>query len=399
MKAFRLDTGTSVAPYGGPVGTLAVGGSTLAQCQEDALAEAGFTLVDAAPSGEPYLVFSDRTWFTATLLKKMRAAGQGRLQIKHADWLAWTGGLQDGLGEGMYELAILEGSPSLSGLPVMTLDLTFHALELSEVHSSMKHAKAHDYVVSSSMAHQLDHWSHIVRVNKLVLANRVEEARDDWEAAGVLGKAWRILKILWKAKSLKGWRIAQALNEVGENVDIHPSAVVEFSVIGDGVSIGPHALVRGSILGDGAKIDSQANVNASIIGEGAKVGRQAHINLCTLFPRAMVSAGDGHQASVFGEDAFVAWGATMMDLSFGSSIKVERAGVGSERVDTGLHFLGAAIGHRAKIGHGVKVGYGVSVPNDAFIVDDSPILKDWGAAPAGEPAVVRGGRAEPKKGS
>ena len=73
--------------------------------------------------------------------------------------------------------------------------------------------------------------------------------------------------------------------------------------------------------------------------------------------------------------------------------------MGSERVDTGLHFLGAAIGHRAKIGHGVKVGYGVSVPNDAFVVDDSPILKGWGSASMGEPAVVQEGRAEPKKGS
>ena len=200
MKAFRLDTETSVAPYGGPVGTLAVGGATLAQCQEDALAEAGFTLVDEPPSGEPYLVFSDRTWFTATLLKKMSAAGLGRLQIRDEAWLAWTGTLQDGVEEGVYELAVVEGPPSLDTVPLMALDLTFHALELSEVHSSMKHAKAHDYVVSSSMAHQIDHWSHIVRVNKLVLANRVEEARDDWETAGVLGKAWRILKILWKAK-------------------------------------------------------------------------------------------------------------------------------------------------------------------------------------------------------
>ena len=72
-------------------------------------------------------------------------------------------------------------------------------------------------------------------------------------------------------------------------------------------------------------------------------------------------------------------GATMMDLSFGSSITVERPELGRS-VDTGLHFLGAAIGHRAKIGHGVKVGYGVSVPNDAFIVDDNPVLKDWSCA-------------------
>ena len=326
----------------------------------------------------------------------MRAAGLGRLRISQADWLAWTGSLQAWTEAGVYELAVVEGPPSFDSAVPMDLDVRFNPLELSEVHASMKHAKAHSYVVSSSMAHQIDHWSHIVRTNKLVLANRVEEARDDWESAGTIGRIWRIIKVLWKAKSLKGWRIAQALNEVGKDVSIHPSAVVEFSVLGDGVSIGPHALVRGSILGDGVTVDSQANVNASVLGQGAKVGRQAHVNLCTLFPGAMVSAGDGHQASVFGEDSFVAWGATIMDLSFGSTIKVERNGPGSERSDTGVHFLGAAVGHRARIGHGVKIGYGVCVPNDAFIVDDSPVLKGWGTGPLDVPTVIRDGKAEPK---
>jgi len=368
----------------------------LAEVQASALDAAGLTLVDEPPEDEPYLLFSDRTWFTATVLKKMKTSGLGRLQIKNQDWLAWTGALQDWTVPGLYELAVVEGSPSFDGVPPMGLDLKFNEIELSEVHSSMQHAKPHSYVVCSSMAHQVDHWSHIIRVNKLVLASRVEEARDDWDGAGTIGRLWRILKILWKAKSLKGWKIAQALNEVGDNVTIHPSAVVEFSVLGDGVSVGPHALVRGSILGDGATVDSQANVNASVLGAGAKVGRQAHVNLCTLFPGAMVSAGDGHQASVFGQDSFVAWGATIMDLSFGSTIMVERHGVGSERTDTGLHFLGAAIGHRARIGHGVKVGYGVCIPNDAFVVDDGPILKSWGDAPTDAPAVIRDGRATTK---
>ena len=87
----------------------------------------------------------------------------------------------------------------------MDLDVRFNPLELSEVHASMKHAKAQSYVVGSSMA-PIDHWSHIVRTNKLVLANRVEEARDDWESAGTIGRVWRIIKVLWKAKSLKGYR-------------------------------------------------------------------------------------------------------------------------------------------------------------------------------------------------
>jgi hypothetical protein len=397
MKAFRIDTHGAVAPFGGPVGSLAVGGTTLAAVQETALAEAGITLVASPPEGEPYLLFSDRTWFTSTILKRMKSAGLGRLQIANDDWLAWTGSLQDWPEPGLYELAVVHGAPSFDDVPPLLIDVDFNEVDLAEVHASMKHAKPRPYVVSSAMAHQIDHWSHIVRVNKLVLANRLEEARDDWESAGMIGRIWRIFKVLWKAKSLKSWRIAQALNEVGEDVTIHPSAVVEFSVLGAGVTVGPHALVRGSILGPGTTVDSQAIVNASVLSEGSKVGRQAHINLCTLFRGAMVSAGDGHQASVFGESAFVAWGATLMDLSFGSTIKVERHGPGSERVDTGTHFLGAAIGHRARIGHGVKLGYGVAVPNDAFLVADGPLLKTWGDGPVDGPAIIEDGQAKPKR--
>ena len=398
MKAFRLDTGTSVAPYGGPVGTLAVGGSTLAQCQEDALAEAGFTLVDAAPSGEPYLVFSDRTWFTATLLKKMRAAGQGRLQIKHADWLAWTGGLQDGLGEGMYELAILEGSPSLSGLPVMTLDLTFHALELSEVHSSMKHAKAHDYVVSSSMAHQLDHWSHIVRVNKLVLANRVEEARDDWEAAGVLGKAWRILKILWKAKSLKGWRIAQALNEVGENVDIHPSAVVEFSVIGNGVSIGPHALVRGSIWATGPRLTPKPTSMHRLLGREPRwVGRLTSTSVRSFLERWCQPAMATKPVCLVRMPSWLGGDDDGLELRVFDQGRAGRCWVGARRYGPSF----SRCRHRASRQDWSRCEGGVRCQRSKRRLHcrRQPHPQGLGAAPAGEPAVVRGGRAEPKKGS
>ena len=153
---------------------------------------------------------------------------------------------------------------------------------------------------------------------------------------------------------------------MGRDCEIHPTAVVELSVLGDGVKVGPHAVVRGSILGPGAKVDAFANVNASVLGAGARAGRYAFLNLCTLYPRAMVSKGDGFQASVFGEDSFVAWGATILDLSFGQGIKVETDGPGSQRVHSGVHFLGAALGHRAVIGNKVRVRYGVAIPNDGL---------------------------------
>jgi hypothetical protein len=367
---------------------------TLVEAQDVALVSAGLERVDVAPIDEPYLVYSDRTWFTPQLLRRMCEAGQGRLRLQHEGWWAWTGSLQATPEPGLYELAIRTGPPGFADLEPMDLDLPLRELELDDFHRAVAHAHRHPVFVGLSMVYQLDHWTHILQINQLVLAHRMEVERDWWESAGIFGRLFRVLRLLLKARSLSGARIASALNEKGSGVEIHPSAVVELCVLGDGVKIGPHAVVRGSILGPGARVDPFATVNASVLGAGARAGRYAFLNLCTLYPRAMVSKGDGYQVSVFGEDSFMAWGATALDLSFGQSVKVESDGPGSERVDCRRHFIGVAIGHRAVVGNKVRLRYGVSIPNEGLVVDaGDDLLRQWGDAPTGEPVVVRGGRA------
>jgi hypothetical protein len=385
MNAFCVLTSTSIAPFDDPVGEARVGGQTLASSQVDALAAAGFTVVDVAPDSGPVLLFSDRTWFTSAMLHALKKVGHGRAQIDDPGWLSWHDPLLKMSHPGVYELAISSaGVIPFEDIPAVVLPLSFQELDLGAPHPS-------------AMAQQVDHWSHIVRANHLALAARMEVAREDWEQAGVFGKAWRLLCILWRARSLNGWKIAASLTERGKDVKVHPTAVVEFSVLQEGCDIGPHAVIRGSVIGKGAKVDAHANVNASVVDAGAKVGRYGFLNLCTVYPGAFVSSGDGFQASVFGRESFMAWGSTVMDLSFGASIKVERSGVGTERIESGHHFLGAAIGHRAVVGHGVKVRYGASIPNDAMLVDDSDQLREWGAETIDGPAVIRDGLAVPLK--
>jgi len=394
MNAFCVRTAKAVAPFGDPVGEVRVGGQSLAASQAQALQAAGLTVVDDPPQSGPVLLFSDRTWFTAAVLTALKEAGHGRVQIDDPGWLAWHDDLLDMPDVGVYELAIsADGVVAFADIPPVRLSLAFQDLELDAPHPSMAHAYARPFRVGAAMLQQVDHWSHIVRANHLALAARMEEARSDWEQAGALGKLWRVLRILWRARSLNGWKIAASLTERGQDVKVHPTAVVEFSVLKDGCEIGPHAVVRGSVVGAGAKVDAHANVNASVVDAGAKVGRYGFLNLCTVYPEAFVSAGDGFQASVFGRQSFMAWGSTVLDLSFGAPVKVERDGVGTERVESGHHFLGAAIGHRAVVGHGVKLRYGSSIPNDAMLVDDSMQLREWGKDTIDGPAVIRDGKA------
>ena len=398
MNAFCVRTSRTVAPFGDPVGDVRVGGKSLAASQLEALAAAGFTVLDEPPESGPVLLFSDRLWFTPAVLQALKRVGHGRVKVDDPGWLAWEDDLLDMREKGVYDLAIsTDGVQPFDAIPPVVLPLQFQDLELDAPHPSMAHAYARPFRVGVAMVQQIDHWSHIVRVNHLALAVRMEHARADWEQASILGKVWRVLCILWRARSLNGWKIAASLTERGENVKVHPTAVVEFSELHDGCEIGPHAVVRGSIIGAGAKVDAGANVNASVVDAGAKVGRYGFLNLCTVYPEAFVSSGDGFQASVFGQQSFMAWGSTVLDLSFGAPVKVERDGVGSERVESGHHFLGAAVGHRAVVGHGVKIRYGASVPNDAMLVDDSIQLREWGTETIVGPAVVKDGKAAPLK--
>ncbi len=403
MQAVILPLGRPLAPFGDAPGASRVLDHPLRDVQRQALADAGVELVDAPPPDQPWLAVSDRTWFTPEVIRRLRSTtgdAPGRLHVDDADFLATTGPLQELDAPGLFELAILPpGAAGLDAAPPVTVDLGLESGDLPALHPRMQHA-ARPLRVGAAMVHQVDHWSHLVRVNHLALAGRALEEKLRWDASPWWRKLGRALGVLWKAKSLQGSRIARALCEVGKDVDIHPTAVVELCQLGDGVRIGPNAVVRASILGPGAVVDEFASVNLSVVGEGAHIGRYAMVNLCTLYPGAWASWANAYQACIIGRDAFVAWGATLLDMSFGKTIKVERhnADGSTERVDSEQHFLGVAIGHRAVIGHAVKVNYGVGVPNDAVLVAGTEgLLRSWGDAPVGEACRVDDGRAQALK--
>ena len=227
MKALCVSTGRTVAPFGDPVSQAQVGAGSLAEAQVAALFAAGFEPVRAAPVDEPYLVYSDRTWFTPALLEAVRRAGPGRVRIADPRWWAWTGALQDVPEPGLYELGIRTGPPGFADLEPVDLQLELHELELDALHPAVAHGHSDPLFVGPAMAHQLDHWTHIGRINQLVLVARMEAAKLEWEEAGFFRRLFKVLGILLKARSFSGAKIAASLNERAKNVEIHPSAVVE----------------------------------------------------------------------------------------------------------------------------------------------------------------------------
>lgn len=405
--ALIVSTGRPVPPFDDAPGEAMILNRTLRTHQEDAIAAAGLSLVDAPPDGAPYLMLSDRTWVTGQTLKLFmaQASPPARLKCEHPEWLAITAPLQDLPEPGVYEVALVPagGAPEFSQIPAVPIDLDVQVLPAPEEHPVLQHALPQAIAATDAPVHQIDHWTHILRANWLAIAGTIAAQNRAWKDASIFGKAWRILVVLLKGLTVgvlrsgappwTPWPWGRAVNQIGARCQIHPTAVVEVCVIGDDVQIGPGAVVRGSVIGDGVKIEEQAIINLSVIGDGAKIGRRATSNLVVAYPGAFFGAANGYQATVFGRDSFAAWTVTVFDLAFDKHVKVWYRG---ERVDSGTYFLGAAIGHRARLGGLVTLGYGAEVPNDAFVVGESAgVLRAWEDGPS--PHRVSGGVARPVK--
>lgn len=380
-----------IAPFGELAGDCPVLNRPLRALLVRELAEAGLTVVEAPPADAPYVLVSDRTWVTAPALRRLMAQAQAPARLKVTDpvWAELTAALQELDEPGLYEVAILPAGapPRFDGVPGVEIDLGFEAQPSKVEHWAMAHAAPPRLVTSDANVHQIDHWTHLLRVNWLAIAATFEREKRKFQALNPLVKLWRVLGLLARARSLNPFVLAQALTVRGKGAVIHPTAVVEACVLGDKVEIGPYAVVRGAVIGDGVKIEEHAIVNASVLGDGARVSRRGMVNLCVAFPGAFISSGDGHQACVFGRDSFVAWGVTTYDLAFDKPVRVAHRGA---RVSSGAWFLGCAIGHRARLGAHVQLGYGSEVPNEAFVVGPSDgVLRGWEPGPS--PHRVQGG--------
>ncbi|MEE2751086.1 MAG: hypothetical protein VX519_06630, partial [Myxococcota bacterium] len=350
-RVFVVPIGKPVAPFGDLPGQTFVLGRTLEALQKEAIEEAGLEWVDTVPEAEPYVVISDRTWITSATLRALvkQAKPPARLQVTDPTWLATAAALQDLPEPGIYEVGLVPAgqAPDLDALPPVSIDLNVEAREAPKEHPALAHAMPETLPFTDAGVQQIEHWSHILRANWLGLSCTIAREVRGFGQEPIWRKIWRLIVVLFKARSLKPHRLARAVSHVGAGSRIHPTAVIEASVLGENVEVGPFAVIRGSLIGDGSRIEEHGVVNASVLGEGARVGKGGIANLSVLYPGAFVSPGNGFQASVFGVDSFVAWGVTIFDISFARPIRVQHQG---ERVSTESWFLGAAVGHRARLG-------------------------------------------------
>jgi hypothetical protein len=149
----------------------------------------------------------------------------------------------------------------------------------------------------------------------------------------------------------------------GKGCKIHPSAVVEGSLLGDYVTVGANAVVRGCILRDGVRVEDLAIVEGSVLSEGAVVQRQGMVKYSVLAEGAAVAGV--MQLGVLASNASVKRGGYLMDMNFGGLVNVQYNGL-LKQAPLGL--IGCGVGEDTTIGLGVSVAAGRFIPSNLKVV-------------------------------
>ena len=376
----------------------------LADAQGDTLRACGIDRIETVPdpaslprSGFPYLVISDDLYISRTLLREFLAgaATTCRLALKDSLVVRESRPLQtlvDGPGWTAYPAWVVHGPDvdleDLEAAPPQVIDPREDVRRVEDVPKVFAPDGVMKFAVTARVAIRLEHWVHVLRANQLAMLAAMGELKERpwWR------NALAIASVAIRSFPPNEARVMRALVRRGRGVKIHPSAVVEASVLGDGARVGANAVVRGSVLGAGAVVAEGAFVEMSVIGEKAHVTKHVICSFNVLHPGAVIGLGI-HQMSVVGRDAFIAGDVRMLDFKFDGEITVEHRG---KIASVGSRFLGCAVGHGAMIGAGVTVQHGRAIPNGARLIGDpGRIARKFAASEPGDVLVIRDGVAMP----
>ena len=169
------------------------------------------------------------------------------------------------------------------------------------------------------------------------------------------------------------YRGLRRMNVIGKNCQIHPTALIEGSVIGDNVIIGAHSIVRLSNLADNTYVSENVTVINCVLGKRTFIANSNYVNTIVTYPEAFLIHGP-YQLSIFGEKS-ACFAVINCDIRLDE--KTIRIPTSEGLIDSAQHFLGIAYGHRSKTGGGNIIAAGRIVPNDLHITPPDSIILNF----------------------
>ena len=374
-RAFVWDEGRVLEHLGDPVAEAPIANRPLSAHQDDALEKPTRirNLSDIPADARDFVLVRGHVWLTRSLVRKFVGEAQRTqaqttvLALEPCVFARTTTALADVRKDGeqtVYGVWFCKKAPvtqaELDAATVVALKILEHKIPNDMLVRRGLVNEAMDVALSTEAILHVRHWSHLVVANYVSLFHF-------WFKLSPR-KALRYLWALVRGGFMPS-RIARTMTVRGRRCKIHPSAVVETSILGDRVEIGPGAVVRGCVIGDDAKIDVHANVNNSSIGAGAVVSFQTLCNLCVMYPQSMLGI-IGTQMGVIGRRATVLSGSLLMDMRDPYLERDVLVTDGGKRVESGRRVLGPCIGHEAIVAAGVQLAPGMEVPAGAYLVTD-----------------------------
>ena len=174
----------------------------------------------------------------------------------------------------------------------------------------------------------------------------------------------------------------------GKGAWVHPSAVVEASILGDNVVVGANSYITGSILGAGTIVEQRAHVEQSTLGPKTFVSKNSSISACCAFGDTDVCT-NGIQGCVIAPKCGLTSFARPLDTVPGDQVRVVDEG---ELRAVGELPCGVCFGPECFVGGGVIIAPGRAIPRGVRLVaNPDDVLRRPPRADAGLGTIRDGG--------
>jgi acetyltransferase-like isoleucine patch superfamily enzyme len=397
MKVVLVARAGPIAPFGVAVDDCPVGDTTFGADRAASLVRLGLTppatktAPDTVITG-PALVIGDDTWITrravAAFVRAARATtSTSTLALPPSRLTELFAPLQDT--EAGFPCAFVPAGTSTTAAEAFAAPpLTIAYREIPVALPVPRYLLGKDaptmvWPLTSTVALRVRHWLHVLRASHLAPQVWLLERalRDPLRSALRLAMGLRPSAAARQA----AWR--RQFRFVGRGSMVHPSAVVEGSVIGAGVTIGPHAVVLQSVVGDGCVIEQRAHLSQCTLGPRTFVSLNSSLSACVTFGDTDACANN-LQACVIGPRVGLTSFARALDTVVGGSVRVDDDGALRA---AGELPCGVAFGPDSYVGAGVTVAAGRVVPPGVRLVGPAgSVVKHLAGAAPGTYAVVDG---------
>ena len=373
MKFYRIVNNDSLHSFGDEIGSVPICGKRLVELQNESVTAVGGTVTDVHNKEEiknesDYIAFDENIFFTTEFLKSA-------LTIIHTK----KSNLQFCLDRNTFnERYLLPCAQDTEKLHLLNM---FYRADSKEFELCKVDQEIYDHsielppqIIKGGIYHmdQCEVFAstiispfHLLYVNLAVNLMRTIPLQK------------RTPKLLRKLFGKPGgkwyYRGLKRLNRIGKNCNIHPTALIEGSIIGDNVKIGANSIVRLSIVGANSSVSDNVSVINSVLGDKTFIANSNYINSCLTYKEVFLIHGP-YQISVFGENSSC-FAVINCDIRLDQkSIKIPTSqGI----LDSNQEFLGIAYGHRSKVGGGNIIAAGRIVPNDLHISPPDNIILNF----------------------